>query len=119
MKIPAALLSMLIFSGCYLLPKDQVGMTPGITVLNNTNLRLVLVRDGVEMSGALLPGEHLSIAVVQWYDNRTTNISLIIKAYDGMKFVGAGKRDFCVSHSYSKYDMQYSNNLPHAITRLK
>jgi hypothetical protein len=102
-----------IIQGCYLLPKDRVGLAHGgITVMNNTKYDLMIFKNGEEESTLIRPGEHMNIGVEREYKNTSETIRVMAKAYENGKYIGCAERGLTVTHHYSKTEIEYRNNLP-------
>lgn len=115
LAVIAALAICSCLSGCYLMPKDLVGQTPGITIMNNTGYSLQVWQNGSQNLGNINPGEHLVIAVMRRYDNRSENMGIMLKAVGPAGFMGVAERTFTISQWYSPgsgYSNNYGNNLP-------
>lgn len=107
-------LSLLFFiSGCYLLPRDHVGQIQnGLTILNNTNYRLIVFESNSSQSYNLLPGEHISVPIKIFFENRLIQINYVAKAYEDNEYIGVSINTLWIEHRYNRQGMDYSNNLP-------
>ena len=107
------LLILLFLPGCYLLPKDQVGLASGgITVMNNSKYDLMIFENGGGKSTLIQPGEHMNISIKREYENTSETIRVMAKAYATGKYIGCAERGLTVTHHYSETKMEYRNNLP-------
>lgn len=117
MKITAAVLISLCLCGCQFMTSGVLNRISenGVTIMNDSHYTLTIHPNGSHFGSRLTPGEHLIIPVEMVFENRTTRLDVLAKAFREEKYIGSVTYIVWIQHCYSQNGSGYGNNLPQTI----